>query len=41
MNSNNINILSTRYKSALRAQMTKSLGKGVVNLYSNVACSVF
>ena len=24
----------------LSAQMTKSLGKSVINLYSNVACSV-
>ena len=40
MNSNNINILSHRYESVLRVQMTKSLGKRVINLYSNIACSV-
>ena len=40
INGNNINILSNRYKSVLSAQMTKSLGKSVINLYSNVACSV-
>ena len=40
MNSNNINILSNRYESVLSAQMTKLLGKSVINLYSNVACSV-
>ena len=37
MDCNNINILSDRYKSVLSAQMTKSLGKSVINLYSNVA----
>ena len=40
MDGNNINILSNTYKSVLSAQMTKSLGKSVINLYSNVACSV-
>ena len=40
MNSYNINALSNRYESVLSAQMTKSLGKSVTNLYSNVACSV-
>ena len=40
MDGNNINILSNRYESVLGAQMTKSLGKIVINLYSNVACSV-
>ena len=40
MDSCNINILSNRYESVLSAQMTKSLGKSVINLYSNVACSV-
>ena len=39
MDGNNINILSNRYESVLSAQMTKSLGKSVINLYSNVACS--
>ena len=40
MDSNNINILLDRYESVLGAQMTKSLGKSVINLYSNIACSV-
>ena len=40
MDGNNINILSNRYESVLSAQMTKSLGKSFINLYSNVACSV-
>ena len=40
MDGNNINILSSRYESVLSVQMTKSLGKSVINLYSNVACSV-
>ena len=29
-----------RYKSVLSAQMTKLLGKSIINLYSNVVCSV-
>ena len=36
----NINLLSNRYEFVLSAQMTKSLGKSVINLYSNVACSL-
>ena len=32
--------LLNRYKSILSAQMTKSLGKSVINLHSNIACSV-
>ena len=40
MNCNNVNTLLNRYKSVLSAQMTKSLGKSVINLYSNLACSV-
>ena len=40
MDGNNTNILLNRYESILCAQMTKSLGKSVINLYSNVACSV-
>ena len=40
MDINYINILSNRYESVLNAQMTKSLGKSVINLYSNIACSV-
>ena len=37
---NNVNTLLNRYESVLSAQMTKSLGKSVINLYSNIACSV-
>ena len=40
MDCNNINTILNRYKSILSAQMTKSLGKSVINLYSNIACSV-
>ena len=40
MDCDNVNTLLNRYKSILSAQMTKSLGKSVINLYSNVACSV-
>ena len=40
MDYNSINTLLNRYESILRAQMTKSLGKSVINLYSNIACSV-
>ena len=40
MDSNNIMTLSNRYESGLSAQITKSLSKSVINLYSNVACSV-
>ena len=29
-----------RYESVLSAQMTKSLGKSIISLYSNIACSV-
>ena len=39
MDSNYIHILSNRYESVSSAQMTKSLGKSVINLYSNIACS--
>ena len=39
MDCNYINILSDRKESVLSAQMTKSLGKSVINLYSNIACS--
>ena len=37
---NSVNTLINRYESVLSAQMTKSLGKGIINLYSNLACSV-
>ena len=40
MDSNNINILSNRYESVLSTQMTKSVSKNVISLYSNVHCSV-
>ena len=40
MDCTNVNTLLNRYESVLRAQMTKSLGKRVINLYSNLACSV-
>ena len=40
MDCNNVNTLLNRYKSVLSAQMTKSFGKSVINLYSNIACSV-
>ena len=40
MDCDSINALLNRYKSVLSAQMTKSLGKSVINLYSNLACSV-
>ena len=40
MDCNNVNTLLNRYESVLSAQMTKSLGKSIINLYSNLACSV-
>ena len=40
MDCNNVNTLLNRYESVLSAQMTKSLHKSVINLYSNLACSV-
>ena len=40
MDCNSVNTLLNRYESILSAQMTKSLGKSVINLYSNIACSV-
>ena len=40
MDCNNVNTLLNRYESVLSAQMTKSLGKSVINLYSNIACNV-
>ena len=40
MGCNDVNTLLNRYESILSAQMTKSLGKSIINLYSNVACSV-
>ena len=40
MDCTNVNTLLNRYESVLSAQMTKSLGKSILNLYSKVACSV-
>ena len=40
MDCNDVNTVLNRYESILSAQMTKSLGKSVINLYSNIACSV-
>ena len=40
MDCTNVNTLLNRYESVLSAQMTKSLGKSVINLYSNITCSV-
>ena len=40
MDYNSINTLLNRYEFILSAQMTKSLGKSIINLYSNLACSV-
>ena len=40
MDCNSINTLINRYDSVLSAQMTKSLGKNIINLYSNITCSV-
>ena len=40
MDCNDVNTLLNRYESILSAQITKSVGKSVINLYSNLACSV-
>ena len=40
MDCSNVNTLLNRYESVLSAQMTKSLGKSAINLYSNLGCSV-
>ena len=40
MDYNSINTLLNRYESISSSQMTKSLGKNVINLYSNLACSL-
>ena len=39
MDCTDVNMLLNRYESILSAQMTKLLGKSVINLYSNIACS--
>ena len=40
MDCTNVNTLLNRYESVLSSQMTKSLGKSAINLYSNIACSM-
>ena len=40
MDCTNVNTLLNRYESVLSSQMTKSLGKSIINLYLNIACSV-
>ena len=40
MDCNDVSTLLNRYESILSSQMTKSLGKSIINLYSNLACSV-
>ena len=40
MDCNDVNTLLNRYESVLSSQMTKSLGKNVINVYSNLVCSV-
>ena len=40
MDCNDVNTLLNRYESILSAQMTKLLGKSIINLYSNLACRV-
>ena len=40
MDCNDVNTLSNRYESVLSAQMTKSLGKSVINLYSNQSSDI-
>ena len=40
MDCTNVNTLLNRYKPVLSTQMTKSLCKSIINLYSNIACSM-
>ena len=40
MDCNDVNTLLNRHESVSSAQMTRSLGKSVINLYSNLTCSV-
>ena len=40
MDCNNVNTLLNRYEFILSAQMIKLLGKSIINLYSNITCSV-
>ena len=39
MDCNDVNTILNRYESVLSAKMTKSLGKSIINLYSNLAYS--
>ena len=41
MDCTNVITLLNRYESVLSAQMTKLLGKGIINSYSNIALSKF
>ena len=41
MDCTNVNALLNRYESVLSAQMTKSLGKSVINFYSDIAGIVY
>ena len=40
MDYNSISTLLNKYESVLSSLMTKSLGKSIINLYSNLACSL-
>ena len=40
MDCNDVNTLLNRYETILSAEMTKSLSKSIINLYSNISCSV-
>ena len=40
MDCTDVNTLINRYESVLSAQMTESLGRSIINLYSNIASSV-
>ena len=40
MDCNDVNTPLNRYESVLSSQMTKSLGKSIINLYSSLACSL-
>ena len=40
MDCNDVSTLLNRYESVLSSQMTKSLGESIINLYSNLACSL-
>ena len=40
MDCTNVNTFFNRYESVSSAQLTKLLGKSIIHLYSNIACSV-